>query len=306
MSLTYKGEPVDVGVFPSVNSLMDYLRETKPLFTPSDWEPDVVEHYHYTDSWYGCRSEKKFNDMTKYGTQNTKALEELKEATTNPVCINKMRRGRKLWSDCGDDADVSRYFMGEWDCMSYKPLEPTPSQTIKVFVPASVLAHIDTEEMIRAGTVLVRKLCALSLEGYSIRLESGRVAQWARSFDDPEFPDRVHPYSILNVLIKGEEEDFDPARIAFALMEPIFSRGLAFSYAGRTRPAYGGDMATCEQEEAEELTKLALGDDYIVIPLFELCKAARHKYGQEAEQAIEDYIDRCLTGTLGGDEDDVF
>lgn len=277
MSLTYNGRNVKVGTFPSMNSLLEFL-QTTPLKDPEMGCSDVVLNYpKRNNQWMGVRSKEHLFNMAKYGSDNTKALEELKEVTTNPVCINKMRRGRKLWSDCGDDADVSRYFMGDWDCMSYKPLEPSPSKTIKVFASISVCGATDPEDMIRAGKVLVQKLCALSMEGYSIRLEAGLATQYPRG-----------DYGILSILIKDEADDFDPARIAYALMEPSFLRGLGIAYLSRTFKGYGGSCGALHNSTAKPVAKLALGDDYTVISLADIIDCY-------TEKEMSKYIDECLS-----------
>lgn len=285
MSLTYNGHKVKVGTFSSMNSLMEFIRDTPPM-APDECSSDLILDYKdYNNEWMGVRSKAHLLDMAKYGSDNTKALEELKEVTCNPVCINKMRRGRKMWSDCGDDADVSRYFMGDWDCMSYKPLVPSPSKTIKVYASISVCGATGPEEMIRAGKVLVQKLCALSMEGYSIRLEAGFVTRYPRG-----------DYGILSVLVKDEMDDFDPARIAYALMEPSFLRGLGIAYLSRTYKGYGGSCCATGNHTAKPVTKMALGEDYTVLSLSDIIEMGD-------EESMGEYIDECLSG---GDEADAF
>ena len=277
MSLTYEGRKVKVGTFPSMNSLLEFLQET-PLKDPDAGYSDVVTNYPKRhNTWMWVISKDHLFKMARYGSDNTKALEALKEVTTNPVCQSTLTRGPKIWDQSGDEADVSRYLSGDMNYMYYRPLMASPCKTIKVFASISVCGATQPEDMVRAGKVLVQKLCALSMEGYSIRLEAGLATQYPGG-----------DYGILSVLIKDEADDFDPARIAYALMEPSFLRGLGIAYLSRTYKGYGGSCGALHNSTAKPVAKLALGDDYTVISLADIIDCC-------SEKEMSEYIDKCLS-----------
>lgn len=126
-----------------------------------------------------------------------------------------------VWDVSGAEVDVARYLSGEPECMIDFPLTKTSRQgrVITLVASRSASAAIESDTLIRRGRLIVALALALSRLGHAVEI-------WA---DFCETGSDKTSYG--RVLVKGVNDEVDPAQIMFALAHPAMLRCLRFGVA---------------------------------------------------------------------------
>jgi hypothetical protein len=136
------------------------------------------------------------------------ALKEHTEDTFAPV-----------WDVTGGAVDVARFLSGEPECMIDFPLTRTSKQgrVITLVVSASYSSALTHDTLIRRGQVITAFALALARLGHAIEI-------WTDG--TPVDMGKGATRLIQRTLIKGVNDELDPAMIMFALGHPSFLRNL--------------------------------------------------------------------------------
>src|SRR5579872_461703 len=126
-----------------------------------------------------------------------------------------------VWDVSGAEVDVARYLSGEPECMIDFPLSKTSKSGRVIALCASVIysSTLSEESVKRRGRLIAALAMALSRLGHSTELWAD-VSTTYRSTD-----------SRIRVLVKGVDDEIDPAAIMFAYAHPAMLRILGFAVA---------------------------------------------------------------------------
>lgn len=120
----------------------------------------------------------------------------------------------------GDYVDIGRYVTGEPECMVDYPLEPISKvgKVITVCVGGFYSAAMDAESLVLRGQVITALCIALARLGHNVEIWSDIAGQGHGE---------AH-YSI-RTLVKGVNDEIDPAKILLAFAHPLMFRRLGFA-----------------------------------------------------------------------------
>lgn len=124
-----------------------------------------------------------------------------------------------VWDVSGCEVDVARFLAGEPENMVDYELVPTPKNGRVIVLCASVAfsSGVSAEAIKRRGHVVAALAFALSRIGFATEL-------WADSSTTSS--DGVPGAARMRVLVKGANDELDPARIMFAYSHPAMFRAL--------------------------------------------------------------------------------
>lgn len=127
-----------------------------------------------------------------------------------------------VWDVSGAEVDVARYLAGEPENMIDFP----PSQTSKVgrvitlVVGVGVNGGVSGQEIIDRGRKIVALALALNRLGHAVEI-------WA---DDTQRGTTKQSRKLFQrILVKGTNDEIDPAVLLFALAHPAFQRGIKWA-----------------------------------------------------------------------------
>lgn len=121
-----------------------------------------------------------------------------------------------VWDVAGSEVDVARYLSGEPENMiDYAPVKtPRHGRVIVLCASVSFSGSVSTRTIKRRGHTVAALAFALSRMGFAIELWADLSAQGSRITNH------------MRVLVKGANDELDPARIMFAFSHPAMLRGL--------------------------------------------------------------------------------
>jgi hypothetical protein len=125
-----------------------------------------------------------------------------------------------VWDVTGAMVDVGAYLAGTPECMVDYPLSTTSKVGRVITLCASVcyFGSIGSETINRRGRVIVALALALSRLGHNVEL-------WADISSESMSGDVLH----MRVLVKGADDELDPAKVMFAYAHPAMLRRLGFA-----------------------------------------------------------------------------
>ena len=124
-----------------------------------------------------------------------------------------------VWDVTGVQVDVGAYLAGTPECMIDYPLSTTSKAGRVITLCASVIysAGLEPESVKKRGRLITALALALSRLGHNVEL-------WADLSGSNEAGTVRH-----RVLVKGADDELDPARVMFAYAHPAMLRQLHFS-----------------------------------------------------------------------------
>lgn len=128
---------------------------------------------------------------------------------------------RPVWDVAGCEVDVARYLSGEPECMIDYEIVPTTryGRVITLCSAISVSGAVSADTIIRRGHAVAALAFALTRLGYAVEL-------WADKSSEPNNGSK-HATRI-RTLVKGANDELDPARIMFAYAHPAMNRVMGF------------------------------------------------------------------------------
>lgn len=121
-----------------------------------------------------------------------------------------------LWDVSGCEVDVARYLSGEPENMiDYEPVPvPRNGRVIVLCSSVSVSGGVSTDAIKRRGYAVAALVFALAKMGFNTELWADMTSSKSRDLDS------------IRVLVKGTNDEIDPARIMFAFAHPGMMRAL--------------------------------------------------------------------------------
>lgn len=171
----------------------------------------------------GVSSWQEANDLAVNGwdTESAEAMRVAEDAISYATAEHNMPAFSTVWDVSGSEVDVARYLSSEPECMIDYELVPTPrnGRVIILCASVSISGAVSTTAIKRRGHVIAALAFALSRCGFAIEL-------WA---DLSATGDNSKHTMQMRVLVKGANDELDPARIMFAFSHPAMLRvfGLA-------------------------------------------------------------------------------
>lgn len=124
-----------------------------------------------------------------------------------------------VWDVAGCEVDVGRYLSGEPENMIDYHIVPVPKvgRVITLCASVSVSCAVRSDALKRRGYGIAALAFALSRLGFSVELWADLSATKGATTGR------------IRVLVKGANDELDPARVMFAYAHPAMLRGLCFA-----------------------------------------------------------------------------
>lgn len=124
-----------------------------------------------------------------------------------------------VWDVTGAQVDVGAYLAGTPECMIDYPLTVTSKAGRVITLCASVIysGSLDSETVIKRGRVIAALALALSRLGHNVELWADLTGKNAGG--------KLQ----VRVLVKGADDELDPAKVMYAFAHPSMLRQLHFS-----------------------------------------------------------------------------
>jgi hypothetical protein len=134
-----------------------------------------------------------------------------------------------VWDVTGAQVDVGAYLAGTPECMIDYPLSTTSrvGRVITLVSSSIISSAISADTLIRRGRVITALALALSRLGHAVEIWSDSVGV------------KDNKTLIQRTLIKGVNDELDPAVIMFALGHPAFHRQLVIPVRDKFTGAWG-------------------------------------------------------------------
>lgn len=169
---------------------------------------------------------------------------------------------REEHDTAGDWVDVPEFLSGEPECMVHLESVPVDSRIVELVVSMSVPWSRTEEEILRAGTAVVRTVSRLERIGYRVSVRA------ADSFCDPA----ARTALVCGIHVKPEWAPLDSERLMYFLADTSFPRAAMFSWAVRhpewTDPVRMGvpmDHAFKEKGTPSMLARRLLGEHAVLV-----------------------------------------
>lgn len=151
---------------------------------------------------------------------------------------------RPMWDVAGDEVDVGRFLSGEPECMIRFPVTRTSTagRVITMCASMSYSGSISAATIRKRGQAIVALAMALSKLGHNTELWMDLTGQAGKGTVK------------VRVLVKGANDELDPARIMFAFAHPAMLRQLGFAAIGLLGYSPAGTMPVPPERDLPEGT----------------------------------------------------
>lgn len=126
-----------------------------------------------------------------------------------------------VWDVTGAQVDVGAFLAGTPECMIDYPLTQTSKvgRVVTLVVGVGVNCSVSGQSIIERGRKVVALALALTRLGHAVEI-------WA---DDTQSAFSTQAKLFQRVLVKGVDDEIDPAVLLFALAHPAFQRGIKWA-----------------------------------------------------------------------------
>lgn len=243
------------------------------------------EHSHATDGdfqaksrkWLGVSSWSEVADMAVNGwhAETDVALDIAESAIDAVSQEHDMIAFRPVWDVAGCEVDVARYLAGEPENMIDYEITSTPRSGRVIILCASVTysGSISADTIKRRGQAITALAMALTRLGFACEL-------WV------DMSTKIKNYAArTRVLVKGANDEIDPARIMFAYSHPSMLRAIGFG--------------VWHNIPATHKKKLNIGSTYgrVANPAHDLPEGTLYLPGVESDRDVPD-ADVALLGYM--------
>lgn len=176
--------------------------------------------YRHSDggTWEGFNSIAELKSLARdgWGTEADEALAIAESVVETVQQDHHMPAFRPLWDVSGCEVDVARYLSGEPENMiDYEMVKTSRSgRVIVLCASVSISGAVQPETIKRRGHGIAALAFALSRMGLAVELWADQAVKSGSSI------------ASNRVLVKGANDELDPARIMFAYAHPAMLRGL--------------------------------------------------------------------------------
>lgn len=235
---------------------MTYHRDT---YTSLDDLAEKVEcKFHLVEGdrkdWTGLNSHEEALVLAREGWQDEAAqtLEIAGEAVDTVTKEYDLDGFKSVYDVAGSEVDVSRFLDGEPECMINYLLTPTPGTGRVITLCAGVIYSCSqsTKTIMARGRTISALAMAITGLGFNVELWADMTAE---SWDGETGSTRV--------LVKGANDELDPAKVMYAYSHPSMARVLGFAsqeyYPSDVRESLGygrGVPAECKRDLPEGTT----------------------------------------------------
>jgi hypothetical protein len=215
------------------------------------------------DEWAGA----SFNDSLRMAREGwSDELASAMEIAENAVTMADQEHmtesfNQPAWDVTGAQVDVGAYLAGTPECMIDYPLSTTSKvgRVITLVASSIISTMISTDTLIKRGRVITALALALARMGHAIEIWSDSVGT------------KDGKTLIQRTLVKGVNDELDPAAIMFALGHPAFHRQLVLG----TRDMFTGawsDMTSIKPSPRPASFAATYPEGSIFLP--ELCSSS--------------------------------
>jgi hypothetical protein len=182
---------------------------------------DVYGDSGHWGTFVGAKNVTELMHLATYGLPDVEAeVMEIVESAIESVEKDHNFTGfQPYWDVSGAEVDVARYLSGEPECMIDYQLVETPraGRVITLCASIAVSSAISQSTIRKRGHGVAALAFALTRLGFNVEL----WADYSTSFKNGRSTD-----ARIRTLVKGANDDLDPARIMFAYTHPAMPRGL--------------------------------------------------------------------------------
>jgi hypothetical protein len=217
ISARFKGEPTIVGVFESMNELLDAATAAGNKRTQGYWDDQSADWYGLYEEFVGKSVSVKevariINEGWNRGAEKLmKALSGLSDIQVKPVSIKRARR----WAEQGDSVDMPRVYAGRLDAawqQCYRAKRVSPAK-ITIVCDSIESGGNNAETMFWRGAAVVVLADKLQTAGYNVEV----ISSWTGRYAGLR---RVACY----VTVKQADQPLDVTTLSSAVACPAFFR----------------------------------------------------------------------------------
>lgn len=178
------------------------------------------EQWHGVDSWDEARSLA----LDGWADEAAEAMDIAESAVETVESEHDLPAFRAVWDLSGSEVDIGRYFAGEPENMIDYEVVPTTraGRVIVLCASVSVSSIVSVESIKRRGHTVAALAFALERIGYAVELWADFSAQGVGSRN------RGH-IARMRTLVKGANDELDPAKVMFAYAHPAMLRALSLA-----------------------------------------------------------------------------
>jgi hypothetical protein len=182
---------------------------------------ECADNGYMPEEWKSATFEDAVNLARGGWTNELDAALELAESAVTLAEKEHMTDSfnQPVWDVTGAQVDVGAYLMGTPECMIDYPLSVTSKAGRVITLCASVIysGSLSAETVIKRGRVITALALALSRLGHNVELWADLTGKNGKG----ELQVRV--------LVKGADDELDPAKVMYAFAHPSMLRQLHFS-----------------------------------------------------------------------------
>lgn len=175
--------------------------------------------YAWQGSWNGARNVRAAQTLAVKGWQGVEvqALDIVDSAIEAVEAETDVDGFRAEFDVSGCEVDIARYLEGEPECMVEYHIVPTPrvGRVITLCASVAVSSAVSAETIKQRGYGIAALAFALMRLGFAVEL-------WADLTSESGCGTRAQ----IRTLVKGLNDELDPAKVMFAYAHPAMLRGL--------------------------------------------------------------------------------
>lgn len=205
------------------DSLEDFATVAKRHYDAGTGHDDLYRSFNGVDTFEEAYS------LSQLGWQDAEveALRLVDSAIETVEAEHEMDGFRASWEMSGGEVDVGAYLAGEPECMINYNLVQTPKSGRVITLCASMVVScaVSTDAIKRRGYGIAALSFALMRMGFAVEL----WADWTCT--SSTWRGGMSGIIVQRVLIKGLNDEMDPAKIMFAYAHPAMLRAVGFNAA---------------------------------------------------------------------------
>lgn len=205
------------------DSLEDFAATAKRHHDAGTGHDDLYKSFNGVDTFEEAYA------LSQFGWQDAEveALRLVDSAIETVEADHEMDGFRASWEMSGGEVDVGAYLSGEPECMINYHLVQTPKSGRVITLCASMVVSsaISTSVIKRRGYGIAALAFALGRMGFAVEL----WADWTCT--STSYYQKMPGVIVQRVLVKGLNDELDPAKIMFAYAHPAMLRAIGFNAA---------------------------------------------------------------------------
>lgn len=213
--LEIKKKDLLINIFPNVNELYKYCKNTPRRKTASDVSGNTDD-----DSWFGTKTLEEAYNKLLYGDDELykRIVEKSKKLRIDKILGNSYSKNKPFNDVVGFQADVPAYLKGiPQNMINVKPIRRS-QKILNICLNSSVSGFVSGKTKEEAGIVYANVIDFLEKKGYRCNIYIVCAVDYQGEYS----------YCLLKV--KNDREPFNLKKLAFILASPAYHRRIIFRW----------------------------------------------------------------------------